>query len=160
MRPNCQRSKPTHGRTAGMRPLAAIVKRSVENELNPGLYAPCCRAAGERAQVFVPERGGDVAIFHAKRVEYFPVVARGAWWHEPEVSVCLAILARHFFEFRRAFRAAKAAFQHRRVLRLGGGECSRGAIRFFHTIGLFRISRPRLTLHDVGFHRFLFGRQA
>ena len=51
------------GRTAGKHQLATIVKRSVKNELNPRLYAPCCRAAGERAQVFVPERGGDVAIF-------------------------------------------------------------------------------------------------
>lgn len=43
--------------------LATIVKRSVKNELNPCLYPPRRRAAGERAQVLVTERGGNVAVF-------------------------------------------------------------------------------------------------
>ena len=115
-----------------MRQLAAIEKRRVENKFNPGLYAPGCRAAGERAQVFVPERGGNVAVFQFQAVEYFPVVTRGTGLHKSKVCICLTILAWHFFKFWQALRAAKAAFQHRRVLRLGGGACARGAIRFFH----------------------------
>ncbi len=117
---------------AGMPQLATIVKRSIENELDAGLYAPCRRAACERTQVFVPERSRNVAVFQFKAVEYFPVVARGSGRHKTEVGICLAILAGHFFKFWQALYSAKAAFQHRRVLRPGGGACARGAIIFFH----------------------------
>lgn len=118
--------------TAGKHQLASIVKRSVKNELNPRLYAPCCRAAGECAQVFVPERGGNVTVFQFQSVKDFPVVARRSGRNEPKVSICLAILAGHFFAFGQAFSPAKSAFKHRRVFRLGGGRFRHGSSIFFH----------------------------
>lgn len=78
-----RQSRLNAGDAAGLE-LAAIEKRGVENELNPGLYPPCCRAACERAQVFVPERLRDCSVAQPHEIQYFPVVARGAGRDEPE----------------------------------------------------------------------------
>jgi hypothetical protein len=112
--------------------LAAIEKRGVKNELNARFNSPRRSAARKGVQGFVPERVRDCPVAQPHEIQNFAVVARRTGRDEPEVGVCLAILAGQFFQFGGAWVAAKAAFQHRRVLRLGGGACARGAIRFFH----------------------------
>lgn len=113
---------------ASKRELATIVKRRVENKFYPGFDTFCSRAAGKSVEVFVAERLRNCPVAQTHKIQDFPVVARSAGRNEPKVGVCLTIPAGQFFQFGGAFRAAKSAFQHRRVFRLGGGHFRHGAI--------------------------------